>query len=185
MAAEAVEMWRRQSYPVREIVIVDDRLEPSFITPPRGAGIIYERAPRMSIGAKRNLACSIAHGDIICHWDSDDMYAPDRIADQVARLARTDTQMTGYCPLVFEDERGQRWLYISNDPHYAPGVTLMYWRDYWRRRPFPDLNESEDGEFQRGAKAIVVPGGNHIVARIHAGNTSSKRVTAPCWRRIV
>ena len=52
----------------------------------KGQRIGYFCLPkRLTIGAKRNLACSLAHGDYIAHLDSDDRSAPDRLTDQMAR----------------------------------------------------------------------------------------------------
>ncbi len=44
-------------------------------------GVRYLQLPqRASIGAKRNLACAEARGELIAHWDDDDWYAPARLS---------------------------------------------------------------------------------------------------------
>ena len=171
MAAEAVAMWRAQTWPEKELVIVDNRYSPSFRRSVVGPGIVYQSETSMSIGAKRNLACGLASGEIICHWDSDDIYAPDRIEDQVKRLTETGAEVTGYCPMLFVDERGQRWQYFTPDTSYAPGTSLMYRKSYWRRHPFgAQMKTGEDLKFIQGARVVAVDGGERCIARIHSGS---------------
>lgn len=168
MAAEAVEMWRAQTWPDKELVIIDDRCEPSFPRGISGPGIFYQSEGRMLIGAKRNLACGLAAGEVICHWDSDDIYAPDRIEDQANRLIETGADITGYCPMLFNHYAGSRWQYFNSDENYAVGVSLMYRKDYWRARQFgPKYKTGEDTRFVNGARVIAVDGGERCVARIH------------------
>jgi len=42
------------------------------------------------VGAKRNLACDLANGDIIVHWDDDDWMADWRLSYQVEQLMRAE-----------------------------------------------------------------------------------------------
>jgi glycosyltransferase involved in cell wall biosynthesis len=49
-----------------------------------------------SIGAKRNLGCEAARGEIIAHWDDDDYSAPGRLEDQVRRILTSGKAVTGY-----------------------------------------------------------------------------------------
>src|SRR5262249_39730198 len=78
----AVDHFLKQDYPNKELVVVDD----SDVAVPdlaNIAGVKYIHVRRRStIGAKRNLACEQAQGDIIAHWDDDDWYAPDRLRYQ-------------------------------------------------------------------------------------------------------
>ncbi len=169
MAAEAVETWRAQTWPERELVIVDDMFNRSFPGGVSGPGVVYEIGGSMTIGAKRNLACGLASGEVICHWDSDDIYSPDRMEHQANRLTETGADVTGYCPLLFVDEQGRRWQYFGSDGNYAPGTSLMYRKAYWRGRPFNPLSRTgEEIQFLKGARMAVVDGGERCVARIHS-----------------
>lgn len=185
-AQQALEMFRAQTYPNTEMVIIDDASEPSFIIPPHG--VVYERAPQMTIGAKRNVACSRASGTIICHWDSDDRYMPERIASQVRQLLDSDVDLVGYCALEFEEADGprRRWEFRSSDPNCCVGVSMMYWRDSWEERPFTTENVGEDTSFMltRSHRGFEPEG--LIIGRIHNGNTSDKRADfgKSAWRQI-
>ena len=47
---------------------------------PDVAGIDYHRLEQRTVlGAKRNLACELAAGLLIAHWDDDDWQAPRRL----------------------------------------------------------------------------------------------------------
>src|SRR5262245_11132852 len=71
-ASAALDYFLRQAYPNRELVIVDDGLDPIADLIPDDARIRYFNiAQRSTIGSKRNFACREAKGDIIVHWDDD------------------------------------------------------------------------------------------------------------------
>src|SRR4051812_20555321 len=77
----AVACFLGQDYGRRELVVVDDGPEPIGDLLPPDSRIRYERVPRAtSLGAKRNLACELAHGDVLVHWDDDDWSAPWRLS---------------------------------------------------------------------------------------------------------
>jgi len=158
MREQAIRCYERQTYPHRELVIVED------------AG---------TVGAKRNMACSRARGEIIIHWDDDDLFAPTRIEDQVKRLQETGKQITGYRSLLFWDGR-QMTRYRSANPRYALGVSLCYRKEWWRGRAFPDVNVGEDNKLVELSvhEIVCVEDGGQIVARIHPGNTSPKVKTS-------
>lgn len=176
-AAEAVQMFREQTYPLKELVIIDDIMEPSFPLGNPGHGTIYERVPRATIGAKRNMAISRARGPVICHWDSDDLYSPDRIAVQVEQLLAAEADMVGYHSIeFFEHDGARRRFRYEGRPGYCVGTSMMYWTDIWSKRPFGDIQSGEDSDFQRGRRtATMADTDGRILARIHAGNTSDKR----------
>lgn len=173
-ARQAVEYFLAQTWPAKELLILDDFFAPSFSAPPAGDGIRYfSERHKLIVGAKRNRCCSEASGDIICHWDDDDYSAPGRIADQVARLLESGAEVTGYSEMEFRNG-AKSWLYRGANG-YMLGTSLMYWRDAWRRRPFADLNVAEDLLFQAGRKTASAPAGELMWASIHPGNTSPRQ----------
>lgn len=183
MAARAVDMFLAQDYANAELIVVDDGY-PQF-SPVSNDKITYEWSSRKrSVGAKRNIACAIASGDVIIHWDDDDVYAPARISDQVGRLMSADgLEMTGYSEMLFRDPRGRTWLFEGHE-NYAVGVSMCYWKTTWRDRPFRDVTSGEDTEFWKGRRCLSVPAGQMIVAHIHRGNTSVKDTTEEGWRLV-
>ncbi|OFX13203.1 MAG: hypothetical protein A2Z18_11080 [Armatimonadetes bacterium RBG_16_58_9] len=186
-ASEAIEQFQMQIWRNRELLIIDDDTVPSIfpdIALPENVKLWHRR--RMTIGAKRNYACGLAAGSIIAHWDDDDIYATDRLEHQARILLGSDAEIIGYCPLRFTEEGVADYLYSNPRPDYAPGATLMYVRSAWESRPFKDLSVNEDGDFLVGRKnVVVVPGEDHMVARIHSGNTSPRKLQhTRQWRRI-
>jgi glycosyltransferase involved in cell wall biosynthesis len=186
-AARALEAFYTQAWGEKEIIIIDDRDQPSFPEPPVGFGVIYHRMQRrMVIGAKRNLACSRAVGDLICHWDDDDFSAAGRIEDQVRTLMESGAQVTGYHSMLFEG-RGETWMYRKQPP-YAIGTSLMYRREFWRRNPFRDVQVAEDEAFVRQAirEGVLVStdAGDMMRATNHAGNTSPRVFVGKNWSKV-
>lgn len=81
---QAIRLFQEQDYPNRELVIFEDGDEFNWEI---ALGLNYHYVPgRMSIGEKRNRACQIARGDILCFWDDDDYYGPQRLSLQAAPL---------------------------------------------------------------------------------------------------
>jgi glycosyltransferase involved in cell wall biosynthesis len=137
---------------------------------------IVECAEALKIGTKRNYAIREADGaEIICHWDDDDIYHPERIAQQVKLLQdHPEVDIVGYHSMEFWNvETGARHLYVGREG-YAIGVSLCYRRRAWEDRNFEPINEGEDNQFQIGRRVLTIPANNMIVARIHNGNTSAK-----------
>jgi glycosyltransferase involved in cell wall biosynthesis len=193
-ALAAFDCWKRQSYPDKELVIVDDMDCPAF---PAGVGdpqVQYVSLPqRASIGAKRNLACSLATGKYIAHFDSDDWSAPGRLADQLQRLEGTAYSVTGYHSIVFTDGMNGWWRFAR--PDWIGGTTLFYRRDWWEKHPFLDCpkhrTDSDDQPFvadaRKGRCFIEAPANEMVIARIHSGhngNTSPKGTSGPSWKRL-
>ena len=86
---QSVRYFLRQDYPAKELVIVDDGPEPVSDLLPADPRIVYHRLEaRTVLGAKRNLACELARGSVIVHWDDDDWASPERVSVQVAALNR-------------------------------------------------------------------------------------------------
>ena len=182
LAQRAVECFLSQTYVEKELVILDDADSPSFPGPMPHViytGVQYHRLNhRYTIGAKRNMCCSRANGDILIHWDSDDWSHPERIADQVERLATSPIGFTGYHSMLFEDlDTGKKWKYCG-DPHYALGTSFCYTREFWEAHPFPDVNKAEDNAIvSRISGFPSVDAGELVIASIHAGNTSQRAVS--------
>jgi len=187
-AADAVRMFREQTWPSKELVVIDDMMERSFPNGLNGEGIQYHVAPRVTIGEKRNLAVSRASGEIICHRDSDDIYRADCMEHQVNLLINSGADMVGYHELEFEDaELGIRYYYRASGG-YPIGATQCYWRDVWEAKRFEPKDTGEDEAFFGGRSTFCVPADGRVTARIHSGNTSDKRVHIPTnpaqWQRI-
>ena len=85
----AVDCFRWQTYPNRELVIVDDSrdaaLENSLANDP-SIRVVRPAGGSANLGEARNRAVMEARGAYICQWDDDDLYDPLRIAAQMTAL---------------------------------------------------------------------------------------------------
>lgn len=186
----AIRYFQQQDYGRRELVILDDGRDRVGDLVPSDRRIRYvELDPRRPLGAKRNLACELARGKLIVHWDDDDWMAGYRLSYQVAELERHDADICGARRLLFFDAgREQAWLfeYPARLQRRLLGNTLCYRRSLWGRRPFLPVAVGEDGRFVRSREARnAVPLADHrfVVGVIHRLNASPKNTADPRWTR--
>jgi O-antigen biosynthesis protein len=190
LVARAVDYFRRQDYTPRELIVIDDGLQPTGTPLPRDPNIRYLRLEHaLSVGEKRNRACALARGAVIIHWDDDDWYAPHRISYQVAELHRQRADLCGLSRLLYFDPRADRsWLYrypTLARPSWAAGSSLCYRIETWRQRPFPHVDIGEDGSFvaaRRSGSLLLLGDHRFMVALLHAANTASRVGSQECWR---
>ncbi len=184
----AIGYFLRQDYPARELLILDDGSDPVEDLVPQDERIRYLRLPqRASVGAKRNLACQQARGELILHWDDDDWYAPERIRKQVAALLEQDGEICGLRQMLFFEPRTQRvWLYEYpvDQKRWLTGGSLLYWKRVWQRHSFSNMQIGEDTRFLWSMpldRAVTMTDYRIYVALVHAGNTSPKETAGTYW----
>jgi glycosyltransferase involved in cell wall biosynthesis len=124
----AVKCFADQSYPRKELIVVPDDNQSYHEEIERHveeAGVEHVRVvptgSGFSLGALRNLSMDAAAGEIICQWDDDDRYLPDRLMCQVGELFRA----------------GCRACFLSDNLQLlAPDGTLFWvnWADDGRAR---------------------------------------------------
>ncbi|MCX8560175.1 glycosyltransferase family 2 protein [Mycolicibacterium mucogenicum] len=184
----AIRYFLKQDYPNRELVIVDDGPDCVADLVPDDPMIRYVQLPgRHTIGAKRNIACEHATGELIAHWDDDDWSAPWRLTYQVKMFGGLDTDVCGLSALYFSDPDGGRaWLYKypSGRRPWVAGGTFCYRRRLWAQAPFPDTSYAEDNGYLWHGKTKsvgVLDDSSFYVARVHGGNTCQKDVRDSWW----
>lgn len=187
--ARAIEYFRSQDYPNRELIVVDDGDDHVDDLVPTDARFRYVRLDDVrTVGFKRNVACDRAAGAIIAHWDDDDWYAPKRLTYQVEALLAADADVCGLADLVFYDpDRAKAWRYVypAEWQPWVHGGTMCYRRSSWERHPFADINVGQDELFVWSAEAgrvLALPDRSIYVATVHPGNTSQKVTDGPLWR---
>ena len=185
---EAIRLFLAQDYPEKELVILDDGEDSVVDTIPDNPQIRYLRnSRRQPVGTKRNLACEMARGEIIAHWDDDDWYAPWRLSYQVEELIGSGAEICGLDRVFFFDDAGQRaWEYVypQGGARWVCGATLCYRKTFWQRNRFPEINVGEDTRFVFSAPSTSIKVLERIgffVSRIHAANTSRKQTRDPRW----
>ena len=137
-----------------------------------------------TIGAKRNIGCSYARGEVIAHFDDDDFSGPSRVSVQVEHLMSSGGQAAGFHTLRFTD--GGRWWRYHLRPQYVLGTTLCYRKEFWESNKFPEIQINEDGEFVRKAQPVLVSAdaGDLMFATIHSENTSTRQLDTAQWTEI-
>lgn len=180
---QAIRSYQSQTYPHRELVIVDNGDDQTAMLLPPDRSIRYAKVTgTLTTGDMRNLCAKYARGEFICHFDSDDWSAPERVADQVTRLSQFGV-VTGYHSAFFYDVRDGK-CYQWHMPHsavrYVLGTSLCYRKSWWSSHPFHSLRVGEDLKFfqqaQRDACRFVstAPANQMIVARVHEDQTCRK-----------
>ncbi len=118
---DSIESVRNQTYPVSEIIVVDDGSSDNteeFVSNIGDDRIRYCRQDtNKGAGAARNQGVSIAKYDIIAFNDSDDIWHPDKIMKQIRYK---------------EEHRDYRLVYSAYVRHYSDSDQTM-----------PNLNGSE------------------------------------------
>jgi len=157
----ALTRFQEQNYPNRELIVVDDGSDPVQDLVAGQPGVRYLRlARRTTIGAKRNLACAEARGEIVAHWDDDDWYSRDRLALQTAPILRGEADVTGLeNRFILHMPSGRFWT-MSRSLHRSMfvcdvhGGTLVFRRSVWAGGVrYPEVDLAEDAAFVRDAVA--------------------------------
>ncbi|HKG61745.1 MAG TPA: glycosyltransferase [Pyrinomonadaceae bacterium] len=185
---QAIRCFLRQDYPRLELLVVDDGTEPVEDLVPVSDRVRYVRFDqKLTIGAKRNLACEKARGEIIVHWDDDDWYPSWRVRAQVRAMLEGGADMCGSSRVAyFDPSRDQAWEYrypAAKGPWVA-GNTLAYRKSFWARHKFPDIQVGEDSRFvwsSKGRSVADLADPGLCVATVHSNNTSRKNVNAVYW----
>jgi glycosyltransferase involved in cell wall biosynthesis len=186
---QAIRYFLRQDYSHLELIVVDDGADPVADCLPDDPRIRYVRlAERRPVGAKRNVACAAAHGEIIVHWDDDDWYPPGRVRAQVAALVDHPADLCGSSQVFYYDparDRAWRYAYPSRRRPWIAGNTLAYRKTVWEANPFSEIQVGEDSHFvwssaARGIYDLAQP--DLTIATIHRANTSHKNTGGAYWQ---
>jgi glycosyltransferase involved in cell wall biosynthesis len=189
VASKAIDYFKRQSYPNRELIVMDDGTDAIEDLLPPDPRIRYIRMPhRRTMGAKHNLCCEAAAGEIIVHWDDDDWMSDSRLDYQVtALMKRTERSINGLSRLFFLDPVAPRaWEYIYSQglPSWIAGGTFCYRKSLWQHHRFEDISEGADTRFiwsLQGAEIEALEDNSFYVATVHPRNTSPKHTRDARW----
>jgi glycosyltransferase involved in cell wall biosynthesis len=185
---QAVHYFLRQDYPAKELIVVDDGPEPVSDLLPADPRIVYHRLKtRTILGAKRNLACDLAQGPIIVHWDDDDWAASRRVSVQVAALTEAGADICGAASLLYYNPvSSDAWRYSwpTGRRRWAAGNSLCFTKELWTRSSFPEMAVGEDSRFvfSPAVRSVTdVSDANCVVGIIHGRNSSPKSVRDAYW----
>ncbi|CAK0788327.1 unnamed protein product, partial [Prorocentrum cordatum] len=133
-----------------------------------------------SLGLKRNIAVHLSEGEVLAHFDDDDLYAPGYLAFMLGRLLDTarargpeweDGARRGERPAIVtlsewhtfhlldrtfaylnpKVDRGVPRAWLD-EMVYGWGFSYVYTRAAWRAQRFPDRETWEDNEFINGLR---------------------------------
>lgn len=183
-----------QDYPNLELVIVADGDDIQDLLPTEcGRKIrLYHLPHQEKVGEKRNLACSVAEGEYIAHFDDDDWSSSIRISHQMSKLlANSETPVHGFTEMPFFDSTGAAWLYTGT-PTEACGTSLVYSKAWWEKHKFRSIDLGEDKYFvleSAARKALasepsLTEDGYLMYATTHPNNTGRRTLNPPHWSHI-
>ena len=181
----AVRCFNEQTYENRELIVVGD---PGMDISIEGSGALYvPTSEKLTIGAKRNLACESATGTLFAVWDDDDFSFPKRLEIQERYLYIYLKSVTAFDQIPFVQD--DKWWLSPKDPMGVIGTSLFFTRSFWLSHPFPDVPAGEDVEFTRAAQKEkefhLAPDAEVMFATNHGSNTSKDRVMPlPRWRSL-
>jgi glycosyltransferase involved in cell wall biosynthesis len=175
----AVRCFNRQTYPHRELVVLDDGdadLSPALQDVP-SEQLRYHRIPRQPenvLGALRNRTLDLAEGTYLAQWDDDDWYHADRLAVQVAALEEGADACALAATLMHLGTEG--FLLHPYVGHLKGGVpgTIVHRRDDALR--YPAQRRAEDSVYLdawRAHRYVELPDTHaHLFIRtFHGANT--------------
>jgi glycosyltransferase involved in cell wall biosynthesis len=119
---EAIRCYLDQTYPHREMVIVTAGGEP-YRRAIRAHLAELDRSdirlvdvedPSATLGRLRNISVARAQGDIVCQWDDDDLYHPDRLRAQFEAMT----------------EGGGRACFLNEHLQFFVGDRTLVWVDW-------------------------------------------------------
>jgi glycosyltransferase involved in cell wall biosynthesis len=186
--SRAIKYFQRQTYPNLELVILCDGEDDMSDLVPTGDERIrysYLGRNRRTLGAKLNLGCERAKGELIAHWDDDDWSHAERLSFEVGALIAEGADICSFSKLLFL-EIGTGMVWLCRTPallhpslyHCQPfGAAYLYRRSYWSSSPFPDVSRDSDMAFTsaegRQDRSVLVSDYRLYVAMIHNSNTAN------------
>jgi len=185
---QAIGNWQAQDYPNLELIIVDDGEDKVEDLIPDDRRIRYVRLDtRATIGAKRNLACEQARGDLVINWDDDDWSAPWRVGYQVDAFSKADVDVSGLSTVYFCDpgtDRAWRYEYPAGRRAWVHDATFCYRRSHWENDRFPDASYGIDVAYLwqgRPKRVATLDDPSFYVGMVHRANTSRKDIHDAWW----
>ena len=118
--AHAIHDFCAQTWARKELLIVLDDPEYSrevhkLIERIDGEIYVLDCADRASLGKLRNFALEHANGELVCQWDDDDRYSPERLQLQATVLL----------------EDGASACFLYQQLHFFESTRQLFWTD-WR-----------------------------------------------------
>jgi glycosyltransferase involved in cell wall biosynthesis len=180
LARRAVACFHAQTWPNKELIVVDDGEEdyaPVLAPYQRDHRILYHRLPpdpNRTLGAARNISLDLASGDYCAQWDDDEWYHPERIQNQMARIAAgAEAVVLTYTLMHLDTPDFAAHPYRAHLRGGTPG-TVLHKKSAVR---YPELRKNEDAVYlarlaETARVAALDRSGSHLFIRcFHGDNT--------------
>ncbi len=154
---QAVRYFQRQTYSPKELIVIDDPVEPASDIIAGLPGIRYlQTDARLTLGSKLNLGIQEAHGSIIQKLDDDDYYHPEFLRATVTAL-RTKSRRNSIaaCTSHLILIAATRELKIRRKAMWSGG-TFCFFKELWQKRPYRDISLAEDLHFLKDHKSALI-----------------------------
>ena len=185
LARKSIECFRQQSYPHKELVVIDDgedkRLE-HWVRSLEDQSIAYLRLPdeKRSLGELRNLSIQKACGQYIAQWDDDDLSHPDRLLIQMSAMAAASVQVSFLQRQIIWYPQAQK-LAVSQQKMMEN--TIVCRKDLMT--DYPDWRRGEDTmaceDLIQANEIILCDNPDLYVYLVHQKNTWGKRHFESVW----
>ena len=176
----ALACFEHQTYANRELIVVDDGSDfPVDLGATTMASVkTIHVKPGTPLGIKLNHGVDAASGRLCMKMDDDDWYAPAYLETSVSALLASEREVcrpTVVFHMGFLFFELRTWQVHESIENNAPGATLLFSKDDWRRRPFRPLPTDEDAWFYRdqikaGAVPLPIDSRETFVAVRHRGH---------------
>jgi len=129
--AEAIDSVLAQTYPLLEIIVVDDGStdDTPRIAAAYGDRIRYIRQQNAGVGAARNAGIAAARGEYVAFLDSDDIWLPEKIAKQLALFEADPELGLVHCGIEKFDPAGKLTVLLSGMEGWVAPYLLRLDRD--------------------------------------------------------
>ncbi len=154
---QAIRCFQRQTWPNRELIVIDDSVEPVEHLCRDVSNLTYIRLNKPTLlGTKMNIGIDASRGSIIQKLDDDDYYSKRFLETAAGHLPAGPSERTlvaWCCFMVWF--AGARKVRFSGHGWKAGG-TLCFYRALWKRLPFRDVPRSVDSYFIHDHKPNLI-----------------------------
>lgn len=174
-ARHAIDCFRLQTYPLRELVILDDNPVSeltAFLAELNDPLIRYIQISETQtrLGSLRNYALAEVRGELVCQWDDDDLYDARRLAWQIEALQTSGAQacFLSRWTVWWPEERR-----IAVSGYRAWEGSMLSWRT--AVPAYPNQRRGEDStvtaQIMEANRVVLMDAPELYCYTIHGGNT--------------
>jgi len=190
---KSIYCYTQQTYKNRELIVVSQgnaetnaKIRNHIDSLSRDDIVFVEAPKRLSLGAMRNLSVEIATGPVLCQWDDDDLYHPQRVMAQYHALLGGNVVASLYTQHLkwFVDKGEMYWCDWSVErPQWRTMLcgSIMFHKELFYQfdnHLYPEAGKQSGREedmnvlikFSRIGKLAPVNYGHHYIYVFHGGN---------------